>query len=362
MKYYNNKLFSRCFLLRLVIISSSIFLFSCQGVHHATLGLGEEYVDGDEAKTAEQLISTIKAISLQRYPEGKVKRFNQAKSLGCFDATFTVAKDLPENFQQGVFGTENEFLAKVRFANATENDDREKDFRGMSIKLFDVPGEPLLGESGQQDFILNSHPVLFAANPEDFLDFVEATEEGAMWKYLVNPSHFYSLKILLLGRNEIANPFSIRYWSTTPYRFGNDKSQAVKYSVQSCPKETLSRHSNFLTDAMERSLTKATACFDFMVQFQTDPIKMPIENASVEWDETLSPFIKVATITIDGQGFDNQDFRSKERMKTCEAMTFNPWQTLEAHKPLGGINRVRKAVYTETSGFRHSQNSLRNPE
>ena len=105
---------------------------------------------------------------------------------------------------------------------------------------------------------------------------------------------------------------------------------------------------------MVKSLGKAPACFDFMVQFQTDPIKMPIENSSVTWNEVQSPFIKVATITID-----NQPFRSDERMKSCEAMTFNPWQTIDAHKPLGGINRVRKAVYSETSGFRHSQNKLR---
>ena len=29
----------------------------------------------------------------------------------------------------------------------------------------------------------------------------------------------------------------------------------------------------------------------------------------------------------------------------CEHMTFNPWNCLEQHRPLGSINRMRLAVY-----------------
>lgn len=74
-----------------------------------------------------------------------------------------------------------------------------------------------MGEPGQQDFLLNSYPVLFAADPGDFLDFIEASRDGRLWRYFINPGHFYSLGIVLKGREEIENPFAIDYWSTTAF-------------------------------------------------------------------------------------------------------------------------------------------------
>jgi catalase len=342
---------------RLALALMLLALLACNGSRQEGLQLGEERTASKEAETTVRMIEAIKAVSLQRYPKGEVKRFNQSKSLGCFDATFSVVADLPNKLRQGIFATEQMLPAKIRFANATEFNDTKKDFRGMSIKLFDVQGTPLWGNLGQQDFILNSYPALFAADPADFLEFIEATKDDKVWRYFIRPSHFYSIKAVMKGRQKIDNPFAIRYWSTTPYRFGGDKSQAVKYSVQSCSepgKYSGNRHKDFLTDAMAEHLRKAPACFEFMVQFQQDPVTMPIENAAVVWDEEHSPFNKVATITIN-----NQAFTSATSIENCEAMTFNPWQSVEAHQPLGGINRVRKPVYSEIADFRRTENKRR---
>jgi hypothetical protein len=103
---------------------------------------------------------------------------------------------------------------------------------------------------------------------------------------------------------------------------------------------------------MEEHLQRAPACFDFMVQFQSHAEVMPIEDASVIWDEDISPFRTVARITIN-----NQTFRDASSMAECEAMRFNPWNTLSAHRPVGGINRVRKAVYEDLAEFRATQNA-----
>jgi hypothetical protein len=91
-----------------------------------------------------------------------------------------------------------------------------------------------------------------------------------------------------------------------------------------------------------------------MVQFQRDAHSMPIEDASVIWEEDESPFRKLATIRIS-----QQDFRSRESMAQCENLQFNPWQSLEAHKPLGGINRVRREVYASSADFRIQHNQGR---
>ena len=109
----------------------------------------------------------------------------------------------------------------------------------------------------------------------------------------------------------------------------------------------------YLRDAMRGQLASGGACFDFMVQFQTDPETMPIEDATVEWDESESPFRKVATIDIP-----QQQFESAAQMEFCENLAFNPWNTLAEHEPLGGLNRARKELYSELATFRHDRNGV----
>jgi hypothetical protein len=107
---------------------------------------------------------------------------------------------------------------------------------------------------------------------------------------------------------------------------------------------------NFLRTVMQQQLTAGEACFDFMVQFQQDPAAMPVEDASVIWDDEDAPYQKVATLT-----FSNQDFASAAALEACESQRFNPWQSLTEHRPIGGINRVRQAVYSEAGEFRLQQ-------
>ncbi|GAB1267508.1 catalase family protein [Aurantivibrio infirmus] len=337
----------------LPFLITSLLFVACS--NDPKLALGEEKSTSDEPEITDKMIEAIKTISLNDAEDGLVKRVNQGKSLACLKGDFTVSEGLPEKLKQGIFATTTTYPAMVRFANASSDDDSKKDFRGMSIKLNGVEGSSLWGKDGELDFTLNSYPALFAANPDEFLSFLEANASGGIWKFFINPLNWDSAALLITGRAEISSPFDIRYWSTTPYRFGPDQSVAVKYSVKPCSTAKSDTpdndHEDFFQDTMAAHLDSANVCFDFMVQFQIDPITMPIENASVEWDEEESPFLTVATLVIS-----NQDFQEKETMLACEKATFNPWQTLAEHKPIGGINRVRRAVYSESGEFRNQQN------
>ena len=53
------------------------------------------------------------------------------------------------------------------------------------------------------------------------------------------------------------------------------------------------------------TLSESEATFDFMVQFQTDPDRMPIEDASVEWTEQDSPYAWWRAFRIPPQSFDD---------------------------------------------------------
>ena len=195
---------------------------------------GAERSDPREHEITAAMIKAIKAVSRERHPDGIMKRFNQAKSLGCFDARFEVPQGLPEPLRQGLFADAASYPARLRFANASESDDREKDFRGLSIKVTATGAETLWGAPGVHDFLLNSHPALLAGTPQEFLDFIEATRDGALWKFFVKPWNWDSLLVVLRGRERIDSPFAIRYWSTTPFRYGDDAARAVKYSTRPC--------------------------------------------------------------------------------------------------------------------------------
>jgi hypothetical protein len=78
---------------------------------------------------------------------------------------------------------------------------------------------------------------------------------------------------------------------------------------------------------------------------------MPVEDPTIEWSETDAPFVPVARITIPRQAFD-----SPEQMLFCENLSFTPWHCVDAHRPLGGLNRLRRSVYETISRVRHELN------
>lgn len=321
--------------------------------------LGQEQVVENEALIVKQMIEAIKSISHQRYPNGIIKRFNQAKSLACLDAEFHVSDNLPDNLRHGLFASPGHYSSKVRFAKASNEDDRKKDFYGLSIKVSGVQGESLWGEDGVQDFVFNSYPALFASDPQQFLDFINATEEDSRWKFFINPKNWGDLLIIFKGREQISSPLDINYWSTTPSRLGLDQKTAIKYSVQPCENSIPEKipddaTADYLTAAVKNQLQQAPVCFDLMLQPQTNAESMPVEDASVVWPVDESPFHKVAQVIIK-----NQAFMTAEAKSDCEEMTFNPWQSLLEHKPIGGINRVRQAVYSEISRYRNLRNQIR---
>ncbi len=312
----------------------------------------------DIDRLADGMIRLINEIQENKSGGGEITRFNQGKSLGCFNAQFEVADDLAADLRHGLFTKAGRYEALVRFANASTFDDRDKDLRGMSIKVFGVGGESLSGPAGQQEFLLNSYPALFVDTPETFYKFIQATYRDERIRFFISPFdlHLKSLWILFKARDNHTSPFDIRFFSTTPFALGD--SAVVKYSARPCSKvgsklpDELSE--NYLRSAMSQHLEKAQVCFDFMVQAQTNDDDMPIEDASVIWDEEESPFQKVARIIIK-----NQDFSSPGALAECEKTSFNPWHSLPQHKPLGRMNLVRDRVYVETSKFRLEQNRRR---
>jgi len=315
-------------------------------------GLGEEVVTPDEQALVADFVAFLKEASLTRAGNGPVRRFNQTRTTGCVRAEFSVPDGLPADLRVGLFATPGSYNGHIRFANATSESDKDQDIRGMSIKLTGVPGANLMPGSTEHDFVLFSHPVMLASTAKEFLELLKANEARGLRRITYFATHPKSAAIGAAAEAHHTCHLDIPYFSATPYRFGAGK--AVKYVVlpTSPRKSEKPRHltESYLLDNMREHLSQGDATFDFCVQFQTDPEKMPIEDAMVEWREKDSPYRKVATIRIPSQAFESAD-----QMNFAEKIAFNPWNALPEHQPLGGMNRARKMIYTELAKLRHAE-------
>jgi hypothetical protein len=102
---------------------------------------------------------------------------------------------------------------------------------------------------------------------------------------------------------------------------------------------------------MAQTLAEREIEFDFLVQIQTDPWRMPIENASVRWPERLSPPVPAAILRLPPQKFD-----SAAQLAFAQNLSYNPWHSVPEHRPLGNQNRGRRRIYQELSRLRQSMN------
>jgi hypothetical protein len=296
------------------------------------------------------------------YSPPQTKRDAHPKHTGLLEAVFEVAPGLPAELREGVFASARTYKTWVRTSSASgkPQSDAIPDVRGFAIKLLDVAGDKIADsdEPGSQDFVLLSHPSMPLGTVRLFHDAI----------YLSTRFHrlAFAAKMLLTGQAGVlqglqgarilpGSPLEIRYWSTTPYRFGADR--VVKYSLiptggfQTPLPSPLT--ASYLSDAMERRLTerKQAATFDFAVQFRK--ADMPLADMAVRWDEAASPFQKVATLTIPPQAF-----RTDERTRLAEVLSFSPAHARVEHQPLGSINRARMRIYRSLSDFRHQRTGL----
>jgi hypothetical protein len=309
------------------------------------MALAEETIPEGEA----ELISLLRQKIVDGKPAGK--RDAHEKALGLVKANFTVIPDLPDELKVGLFADPpGQYPAWIRFSNGSVQDDGQPDARGMAIKLLGVSGQKILdGEKDEetQDFVLLSHNVFFGADVGKFAVIADKMEKEELPAFLGENPQLAAIFAATLRK--FKNLLGNDYHSTTPYLYGEGR--AVKYLVrrQDNGKE-LAENEADLTAALKANLEQHGHVFDFMLQFQNDEDAMPIEDASVPWNEDDSPFVKVAEIEIPAQ-----DISNEQRQALAETISYTPWHSLPEHRPLGGINRARKVIYEAVSIARHDE-------
>lgn len=354
--------------LGLVVWALSSAWFALQ--HRGPVSAQEVIPEGEAAMT-QGIIQTAVRIVDQHRENTRYLRDAHAKAHGCVKAQVQVLADLPGELRQGVFSEPGKtWQATMRLSNgnAYPQFDSIRDARGMAIKLHNVPGKQLLSDQAQrneQDFVMFSHPNFFVSDVAEYRQNVAAQADGKKIMAFFpgwDPRN-WQVRHLLIALATLSpapmSPTQATYFSVSPYKFGEANAKfRVMPDPDSCPAYILAAQNqklpNFLRSALNQQLStdRAPACFVLQIQRQDANKYMPIEDTSIEWRESDAPFQTVARITLPAQDFDTPALNLQ-----CDNLSFNPWFGIEAHRPIGGINRLRKAVYEAVSDYRHARNA-----
>ncbi|RON12399.1 catalase family protein [Pseudomonas frederiksbergensis] len=331
----------------------------------------EELIPDGEAAMTQDIIQTAVRIVDQHRESTRYLRDAHAKAHGCVKAEVQVLPDLAAELRQGVFSEPGKtWQATMRLSNgnAYPQFDSIRDARGMAIKLLDVPGKQLLSDRqgrSEQDFVMFNHPNFFVSDVAEYRQNVAAQADGKKvtaffpgWDPRTWQVRHLFIALATLSPAP-ASPTQTTYFSVSPYKFGeaNAKFRVIP-DPDNCPAYVLPTQNqnlpNFLRSALNQQLStdRVPACFALQIQRQDAGKYMPIEDTSIEWREHDAPFETVARIKLPAQDFDRPALNLQ-----CDNLSFNPWFGLEAHRPIGGINRLRKAVYEAVSDYRHSRNA-----
>jgi Animal haem peroxidase len=287
-----------------------------------------------------------------------VDRAFHAKSLLAVDqATVRFREDLPKDLAIGFAKPGACYRAIIRISNAANHagPDYGKDLRGIAVRIVVSPEE-------QHDLLATNYPVSHARNARQFVRFAVATAGGRMSRVfgivglMFSLGPFETIRMLrnvAAGRRRVVRSVALEtYWSRGAMRWGDE---AVRYlirpvaSAAPAPDPAL-KDPEYLAKEAALRLTRGDIAFDLCIQRFIDEKVTPIEDTAIEWKEKVSPPEPVATITIAKE--DVGPAAALACSRAVEGLSFNPWNTTDDFRPLGNLNRARKAAYDASAAHR----------
>ena len=333
----------------------------------------------DEGKSTQGLIAVNRYINQKTFADGgHAIRSVHAKGHGILQGYLEVKSDLPNDLAQGLFAKPGRYPVVMRFSTIPGDilDDSVSVPRGLAIKIIGVEGERLEGSEGDvtQDFLMINGPAFGAPNPRKFLSVVRLLARTTnkahglkkilsaimrqVQKVIVAITGHPNATVATLGGHPETHILGETYYSQAPLRFGD---YIAKISVAPIsPGLTrlaqvplnVNRAPNGLREAVVEFFKENSGVWEVRAQLCADLEKMPIEDASVVWPEELSPYRRVAWISVEPQ----LAWSERRASAVDDGMSFSPWHGLAAHRPLGGIMRARKAAYEMGRMFRAEKN------
>jgi catalase len=336
-----------------------------------------ESISEDEAEVVDDLNSSFNRILETTHADyGHAVRAVHAKAHGIMKGVLSVDAGVPPELAQGLFASTGEYPAWVRISTNPGDilDDAIASPRGLALKVGGVPGERLPGAEGTaQDFVMINAPAFVTSTAKKFAGnlklLAKTTDraEGAkiaLSKVLqvVNSAlgsvGLESSALGSMGGAPQVDPLGETYFSAVPFRYGTHVAKFRLRPVSPGLAALTGREidtkdrPNAIRETVRQEMAGIDGEWAFEAQLARDETKQPVEDASVVWDEAETPFVRVATLRIPAQ--DSWDPSLVEEVN--EAMRFSPWTGLAAHRPLGNVNRARRATYRHSADFRQAAN------
>ena len=228
-------------------------------------------------------------------------------------------------------------------------------------RIADVPGNE---ELMTQDFLFNNAPMLELTDIDTTLDIMTMRE-----KHFDNPTALSAatklrtdaLKQNAPGMLPNTNIISHSMFTQSAFRFGDYYGHLALFPIldtQTNPQFSTKSVSSsdaptILSDWLFDHFHHQKATYDFRIQLGTHPSHHPTEDASVVWDEATAPYQTIGTLEFPVQ----DSFNQERRVFWEDYMRLDPWRCLDAHRPLGSVNRVRREVYARSMKLRDVLNA-----
>ncbi|UNK56295.1 catalase family protein [Pseudoxanthomonas daejeonensis] len=344
-----------------------------------------EHADGEEARTIEELARLFEGMARTvAGHEQHAHRAVHAKGHALLRARLRVLDALPPDFSHGLFAYPANYPALVRMSSppAEQLPDTVSTPRALAIKVSGVDGPRVDGggEQHSQDFLMVNGPTFSSPGLDGFLraarllaattermprtkEVISATLRGV--EAVLEAAGADGTRLRGLGGEPQHHPLGETYFTQVPFLLGP---YMAKFSLEPASPALVALRGQPLEpdeDAQREAICTFFNHLDAPVewilraQLCRDLERMPIEDASVEWDEADSPWQPVARLSVPSQlAWDSSVSPHAE-----DALAFSPWHALAAHRPLGALNRARRVVMATSREFRSRFNHcpLREP-
>ncbi|KMO77717.1 catalase family protein [Mycolicibacterium obuense] len=306
-----------------------------------------------------------------------------AKSCAVLAGQLTVHSDLDPTLRQGMFaepGATFDVIARISQTSGAIRSDQVRGVRGLGLKILGVRGPS--GERAEARFPDDNQDFVFVTEPaflfRDAADYAKAGMRTARILTALPDPGMLAINRVLRAVRRVAqragrdlpaklrvfaepnhHPLRQTFFTAAPVRFGD---HVAKLRVAPTPATVAGAVPATIDDGHYDAASRAVASYfaskpaeyEVAVQLCTDETRMPLEDATVEWPEAVSPYRPVATIRFPEQtGYDEvlRDFAD-------DALAFNSWRGIAEHRPLGSINRLKLRVYEASSEYRHAKNGV----
>jgi hypothetical protein len=254
-----------------------------------------------------------------------------------------IVKDVPAEYQYGIFSESGEYDTFIRFSpNAPAPLKWGDDAHGMAVKI--------IVKDSEFDILTADHDVFLARNGEDTIELQKAKSKGfsSLIKHFFPGPNFHKWRLLELKNmigaitGRATSYLGINYYTQIAVQYGPFPAKLSWRSMQPTEKKSFFKKTDLTSDLRNR-LNDNGARFSLMVQKQDK--NDPVDDPTVRWNGN---FVLIAELFIPAQA-----------LKSGENMSWTLANAPEEHRALGSVSEIRMGVYRAISDMRIKINKER---